>query len=316
MQFRKAAIEDMSALCSLINRENKSSITPDHLMKWYWENPFRSSSIILCESEGEIQGVSSTNNFIVDIEGTMNLVAFPQKVLTSEKIRGKGVFKELYQINEKDDIDNENVDCFLTFTNEMSTPIFLNKFGYARGVSPLVVVLPSLPCYSISRDITTHVVDKFDEHYLKEIEDSFGLNCIAKDVKFISWRYTEVLDPKNVGYQILEIKEKDKFIGYSVIKRHFLFHTPWFYIMEVICSSRPDHIANIISATRRYGRSKWSLGMIAIVSDLNRSYFEEIKVKKLLKNKFNFLVKGRDRQKTQDLTKIRFNFSLGDLDFI
>ena len=315
MKFRKATIEDMGVLSAFINAENGSSIGSEHLIKWYCDNPFNSSSIILCELDGEFHGLSSTNNFMMNIEGEMKLVAFPQKVLTSEKIRGKGVFKELYRLNERDDIDNENVDCFLTFTNEMSTQIFLNKFGYVRGGCPLIAVLPSLPYYSITRDVTVKVVDKFNENYLREIELSFDLNSILKDAKFIAWRYTHVLDPKGVGYHILEIKKRDEIVGYSVVKRHSLMYTPWFYLMDVICSSS-EHVAKIIAATRDHVRSKWALGMVAIVNDQNRPYFEQTKFKMVFNNKLNFLVKGSDSNETHDLSQVQFNFSFGDLDFI
>ena len=57
MEFRRATLEDMSALSTLINAENESSITAEHLKKWFWDNPFNSSSIILCESDGKVEGV-------------------------------------------------------------------------------------------------------------------------------------------------------------------------------------------------------------------------------------------------------------------
>ena len=120
----KTSQAELDTVASLINREDRTRNTSSaYLRWWYFQNPSRSFSFVHVRKDGSIEGVATTNNFRIEIDAREVLAAMPQKVLTSEAVRGKGYFGRLYRETEADNIV-QGVDCFLTFTNAMSTPIF------------------------------------------------------------------------------------------------------------------------------------------------------------------------------------------------
>lgn len=313
MIFRKATISDVDELSNLISSQN-IEVSAEYLKAWYWDNPFQSHSIIICADNDQIKGVSSTNNFLLKMGEDQKLVSFPQKVLTSEDIRGQGYFSKLYFRNEKDNLESEGTSFFLTFTNHLSTPIFLKKFAYQTGVCPTIALLPPL-LFPKLKGITFEVVEHFDDNYLDENELCNCPNGIVKDKLYLNWRYNinrSTLDNKSIKVAVLNA---NSIIGYAVLKKGVKKKIPFFYLLDIV-THNSSNIPLIIKIARVYASRQYSFGIMVFVNELTSPHLKNITLKLLLKNKLNFLVKGKTPEATNRLANINFNFSFGDLDFI
>ena len=138
--------------------------------------------------EGHIEGYATTNNFQFRINDKLCWVAMPQNVLTSHKLRGKGVFQLLYQKTELDNIEQNNVDYFITFTNELSTPIFLKKFGYINGKCPDVLISLFNP-FHLFFNVQYKREDSLESLHQDECHSMN--NSILKSKEYYQWRYSK-----------------------------------------------------------------------------------------------------------------------------
>lgn len=311
----KATENDVADLQILIREENNQDISAQYLRDWYWRNPFESSSVICCEKGGRKLGMASTNNFRMQIDGENVLVAFPQKVLTSSEIRGQGYFSKLYFENEKDNLGNKGVDLFLTFTNQMSTPIFLKKFAYKTGQCPDTIILPSWLFFLIGRAAKMKVKDQFETQFLDELKPLAYHNSVVKDKSYLNWRYNLAPAKKGHTYVKIEVTRDQKILGYAVVKKMVKKGIPMLVIADLIVH-RIEHAADVIRQACYYGTIKGCLAVTLLDNEMVGPVLARFKWKVVKSNALNFLVKGKSEQSTEQLTKTHFNFSFGDLDFI
>jgi hypothetical protein len=308
-RFVKTSSADLPGIVRLIARDDgEAHVDSEYLDWWYFKNPSNSFAFFHLDVNGEPEGLATTNNMCVNVEGTDKKVAMPQKVLTSTTVRGKGYFGKLYRHTESDNIAN-GVDCFLTFTNAMSTPIFLEKFGYKRGISPTVFIVPSI--LGLIERKQYEIPFQFDEYFLESCK-SFGFkNYVKKDPTYFTWRY---LKYDKQAFSILRvINETGGTIGYVVLKRRIILRLPVYVVMDVIAISSKN-IDQILWAALHFSLKKFAFGIMFLENDLfASSSLLPLAFKK--RNKLNFLVKGKTEEETTTLSKIHFNFFAGDLDF-
>lgn len=315
MEILKAVVNDVADIKTLILQENDQNISEQYLQDWYWHNPFNSSSVILCKKEGQLKGMASTNNFKMKIAGSSVLVAFPQKVLTSKEIRGKGFFTKLYFENEKDNISSEGVDLFLTFTNQMSTPIFLNKFGYKAGICPDTILLPAWAFFMTGRGAKMKIKEHFDDSFLEDLDSTDHDNCVLKDPSYLNWRYNLSSSTKNHSYVKIEVTRNGVILGYAVVKKMVKKGIPMLVIADILVNKK-ENVADVLRQAGYYATIKGCLVLTLLSNEICRPAVDNIKLKAIKSNALNFLVKGKTEEETNQLTKTHFNFSFGDLDFI
>ena len=144
IKLEKIEKTDLSELKTLALENGGNKNMHEHYFEdVYFNNPSKSHSLWKAVVDNRIEGFATTNNFECELDNNNFLVAMPQNVLTSVKLRGKGMFNKLYYKTEHDNIQNNKVDYFMTFTNKLSTPIFLTKFGYLKGKCPDLLVFLS-----------------------------------------------------------------------------------------------------------------------------------------------------------------------------
>lgn len=226
--------------------------------------------------------------------------------MTAGAVRGQGVFGTLYAATEADNL-RRNVNIFATFTNEMSTPIFLKKFGYARGQSRCVLWLPANPRRAVSPARVRRVA-RLDEEFFRQGVFQFD-NAINKSYHYFLWRY---LARDAGGYSILELDEGGRVpLGYVFLKRITKKGVPLYLCMDVALH-RVEHLSSLLRAGVVFASRSLSAGVLLLENTT-------LKLKGLLRLKtnkqFNFLVKGITPEATQALAAIQFNFFWGDLDF-
>lgn len=306
IEYSKITEKDVSSIYELALKNNgNKNFTLQNFNHWYLRNPINSNSMWKAMLNGHIEGYATTNNFIYTINGEENLVALPQNVLTSEKIRGKGVFGELYNITEQENLDINCVNLFLTSTNKMSTPIFLNKFGYLRAKRPDILAILPNPLNFFKTKNYKIIKDLNDVHF----ENSYNIdNSRKKSIEYYKWRYSNCT---NKTLKILEVSDSGKKIGYAFLINQKKRGVKALIIADILCSNEND-ISKIIDVCSIYSTRK--LYLILTMFKLNQSNHKK-RFQLSFKNKFNFLIKGKSENETKLLSEISLNYFFGDLDY-
>lgn len=304
--FNKIQVEDAPGLHELAKKNNgNSNLNKKNLDHWYFKNPLKSNSLWKVERNFVIEGYATTNNFIYTLDGKDYLVALPQNVLTSTKIRGKGLFGKLYYKTEIENIEKNGVDFFLTSTCAMSTPIFLNKFKYLRGICPLVLIQTAGITALFSKKKYTLLKDIYSIPSITH----FNLNnSRKKNLEYFKWRYSEC-EKKNLN--IISVSENNNIIGYAFLITQRKFGVRILILADIICEEEENYSA-IIDTCHAFATKNFYVALIMFelsVSCRKKGFNISIK------NRFNILVKGNTQEETKKLSTQAFNFFFGDLDY-
>ncbi len=304
--FSKIGLEDAPRIQELarLNGGNPD-LSAKNINHWYFRNPVKSNSLWKVVYNENIEGYATTNNFVYTIDQEDHLVALPQNVLTSEKVRGKGLFGKLYYKTETENVEENGVDCFFTFTGPMSTPIFLNKFDYLRGKCPPVLIkIAGLPAlfskkkYKILHDIHSIQVNT---HYSLP-------NARKKDIPYFKWRYSEC---DKARLKIISVTENNETIGYAFLITRKKFGIKTLILADIMCEKEENYSA-IIDACHVFATNNFFIALVMFELSCN---CRRRGMNVSLKNWFNFLVKGKTKEETTALSKKYLNFFFGDLDY-
>ena len=305
--IERIRIADLSALKVLSKNNGGNPNMDEHYFEHvYFNNPFHSQSLWKVVVDNEIEGFATTNNFEFVINSQKCLCAMPQNVLTSVRLRGKGLFNKLYNQTEYDNLNDRNVQYFLTFTNDLSTPIFLNKFGYYKGKCPMLLVFISNPLKLAVKKKYQRIENfnsiNFTELYAFE-------NALCKSKEFYIWRY-KLYNKTNC--HIISITDNNSIIGYAIFivqkKKGIKF-----LILSDIISYKKENISQIIEVCKTYAIKNLFPFFIMFQLDVDmRKSMLTIK----LKDRFNFLVKGSNIEENEMLSRKNFNLFFGDIDIV
>lgn len=304
--FAPARPDEAPALhgLALANGGNEN-MTESFIRHWYFGNPSQSFSMQVVHLAGKPEGFATTNNFRYRIGGRTQLVAMPQNVLTSEALRGKGMFGKLYFRTEEANLA-AGVDCFLTFTNELSTPIFLKKFGYERGRCPDMLLYPFgagvlFSGYRFRR--LNSIADVPFPQTLFQLD-----NAALKSKEHLQWRYAQY--PAGVLH-VVEVRRKSVVTGYLILKKEKKKGIPFLLLMDVVAADEAGFTATI-KAAPVYGTKK--LAAFTLQYDPGTPVAKALH--KRIRNRFNFLVKGKTEAETKRLAETGFRFFFGDMDIV
>jgi len=308
-QFEKIEEKDFFEIQELAIKNggnlNLNAITLKHQ---YIANPSKSFSLWKVVTQNKIEGYATTNNFNFIIENKKVIVGMPQNVLVSEVVRGGGLFGKLYNFTEKENREEKGIDTFLTFTNGMSTPIFLKKFEYLKGMCPnLIFYISSIQFlkkaikYAVIKNVSKIDFENFNE--LLQLE-----NALIKNKVYFNWRY-KAYDEKKL--RILKVSKENKIIGFGILKVEKKKGISFLLLMDIITISA-DYIFDIINVCRHYCSKNMYVGLLSF--ELSNVKYPTSSLKLTFKNRFNFLVKGKTEIKTEKLSQLNFNFYLGDMD--
>ena len=308
-QFASAGAGDLERISAFIRSENRETrTTAAYLEWWYFRNPSRVHSLVLLQRQADVMAVASANSLKVRVGGEDRLAGLPQKVLTAKPLRGLGYFGQLYWKTEEESLAR-GVDLFLTFTNAASTPIFLGKFSYVRGICPDLVVLPAQLLRLLSRS-RYRLVERIPGSFFDRPVYS-PPNSVAKTWEYLEWRYMSF---EAAQYEILEIaRTPGSVAGYAVLKKIKKKGLPLHLLMDVVAHEKGD-LPFLVEQAALYSTRRGALALLyldfAEIEDVSRRHLH-----RRVPGRFNFLVKGKDAAATQDLAKTTFAFSFGDFDF-
>jgi hypothetical protein len=293
-----------------LETEGNKKFNTAYIQHWYFDNPSNSFSLWKVVVNNKIEGYATTNNFRYIINGKQIMVAMPQNVLTSARIRGKGLFNKLYLKTEFHNINENHVSAFLTFTNSLSTPIFLNKFNYIRGKCPIIF----FDFFSVVNLFKKKNFERLNS--INEIESSFFKkayyfdNAMQKNEQYYKWRYSGYTHKK---LHIIKVFNKEDTIGYVFLKEEKRKGIKFLILMDIIAIN-PEYILNIIKSSFNYSSRKFYFG--TMMFDLPSCKIKNDVLRLKIKDRFNFLVKGKDADYTNTLSGINFNMFFGDMDIV
>ncbi|GAA4373072.1 GNAT family N-acetyltransferase [Hymenobacter koreensis] len=307
----RATQADLADVVELNRTENDDDrMTTGYLDWWYFNNPFNSFSFFLARFQGKGAGMCTSNDAIFSINGKPWKSGFIQKVLTSNAVRGKGLFGKLYVKTDTDFMERGG-DCFLAFPNAVAKPIYLAKYNYSHGIYPDLTLLFTNPAHLLSGG-NYEVVTKLDDAFFQIASFQFN-NAMIKDQKFLQWRYLTFQSP-HYKYVTLAVKRAGKVVGYVFLKKIKKKGLPVHVLMDVACHSETE-LAYLIKQARIYAAKDLSVGLLYMGNPLIDAATRGV-LRKFWPNQFDFLVKGKNQGETDELAKVKFNFFFGDLDFV
>lgn len=307
--LRTAADDDFSGLVELMAREDGVARSEAYLRWWYQLNPAGGYSLEIARDAAGIVGMATINDAMVHWGPGRARFGMPQKVLVDARLRGKGLFGKLYRSAETR-AWNRGVEGFITFTNSASTPIFLARFGYLRGVSPGVLLFPPSPL-AYFRNLPIEEYDRLPREALS-LNPPPSKTGLIKDAGYLEWRYCSPPAGRFVFLRI-EGNAAPQGEGWAILKRTKKMGLPILLLMDLIGSG--SGLRNrMLEVCVAYAGLSRTFGLAALESsDFAGAVRSSMHIR--LRNRFNFLVKGRNEGETGFLSKTPFEFSFGDLDF-
>lgn len=305
--FRKLERADLSNYTFPLSKAVENSrFTNEHILDWYFNKGIGSFSFWISLQENVLKGYATTNNFRFLLSQKEANVSVPQNVYVVEELRGKGVFGKLYRETEGENIQELKTDFFLTFTNHLSTDIFLQKFGYLRANCPHLLVSLFNPLLFFKKPNYRKLVNMDDISFsgIYSFENSF-----IKDEKYYRWRYKNYKPNK---LKILEVGVRTNPIGYAILLETKKRGIRFLMLADIICY-KPTDSKVIFKEAQRYATR--SLSAFLLAYKLEAMQYNGLLCFQI-KNRFNLLVKGKTSKETVDLSKLQYNLCMGDMDFI
>jgi hypothetical protein len=303
--FEPVSKTDMDTIHRLaLTNDGNERLDKDFFTWWYEANPSGSFTFLKLVYNGSTEGYATTNNFTFCIEGINRNVAMPQNVLTSSNVRGGGFFGKLYRETESNN-RSKGFDTFLTFTNKMSTPIFTQKFKYVKGNCPDTYIFPNTVLGALGKKDYVRLGNAGEI----DLENAVSFqNSLVKNREHYIWRYANYSPEK---LHIIRISKDGQQLGYAIMKSEVKKGLRFLLLMDIITLSR-EHLTHIVNTCKNYTFRNGFFFLLFLELDGFKSSGLSLR----LKNRFNFLVKGRDEADTLHLSQLKFNLFFGDMDIV
>lgn len=303
--LRKLEASDIAEKEFPVSPENRR-FTKSYIKDWYFQNTTGSFSFWVAIRNNEVKGYLTTKNFCFLKEGKNVTVSIPQNGYVAEEVRGKGLFIKLFEETERENLDDSNVDFFLAFANKKSAGILLNKLNYMRAGCPDLLISLFNPVHFFKPPFYRKLKSIGDINFTGTYRFE---NSLIKEQEYYHWRYKNY-DEKHI--HILEVGTFDKPIGYAIILLAKKKGIQFMMLSDIVCYEA-SNIETIFKEARHYATRSFSSMLVAY-------RLQGMKSKSAfcfsIKNRFNFLVKGKTHSETSNLSKQTYNLFLGDMDFI
>ena len=132
------------ALFDLLERVWAVRPDPDEFAWWFDRSPGGPGLLTLAEDGNLVVGVASLSFLRCRVGGVEQLVPMPLQVATDPAYRGRGIFGRLELANEEAAAERGS-SIGVTFPNDASRPIFLERLGWRELWRSRIWVRPPLP---------------------------------------------------------------------------------------------------------------------------------------------------------------------------
>jgi GNAT superfamily N-acetyltransferase len=150
-------------------------------LEWWFDQAPAGPGLLTTEEDGErVVGLASMSFLRVRTRGGESMAAMPLQVGTDPAYRGRGIFARLERQNEETAASRGHT-IGLTFPNDASRPIFLERLGWHELWRGRVWVRPPLPPAgtAVGLDSIPAEVDGLDRSACGQIADA----------DYLDWRY-------------------------------------------------------------------------------------------------------------------------------
>ncbi len=171
-------------------------------LEWFYErNPVRPASVLLAEEDERVVATVAIAFQRMAIGGEEVEVGMPLRVATDPDYRGRGIFSKLQAANEERARDL-GLRLLLTVPNAASTPVFLERLGWAP--------LPSLRVWARLKVLRGRPRARIVDHLAPaSVGSAGGGDRVLRDAEWLNWRFVDAPRP----YTLLEGD------GYAVVGR-------------------------------------------------------------------------------------------------
>lgn len=173
---------DREGVLDLLERVWGERPDPAELAWWFDDHP-AGPGLLTTERDGDrVAGLASMSFLRARVGGREQLLAMPLQVATDADQRGKGIFSRLELANEATAAER---GCALgvTFPNDASRPIFLERLGWHELWRGRIWARPPLPAVGRGR---LRLVDMSEGQTLGHVPATNGQ---IADAAFLDWRY-------------------------------------------------------------------------------------------------------------------------------
>jgi GNAT superfamily N-acetyltransferase len=175
--------------------------------EWWFDEAPGGPALLTTEQDGDrVVGLASMSFLRCRVGGVGQLVPIPLQVATDPEYRGRGIFARLERANEETAI-GRGCAVAVTFPNDASRPIFLERLGWDELWRGRVWVRPPLPALGRRATSLTSIPAGVDEL-------AGSANGQIADAAFLDWRYLR--SPR--GYRILGAFEGDRLRGLLALR--------------------------------------------------------------------------------------------------
>ena len=173
---------DREGVLDLLERVWGERPDPAELAWWFDDHP-AGPGLLTTERDGDrVAGLASMSFLRARVGGREQLLAMPLQVATDADQRGKGIFSRLELANEATAAER---GCALgvTFPNDASRPIFLERLGWHELWRGRIWARPPLPAVGRGR---LRLMDMSEGQTLGHVPATNGQ---IADAAFLDWRY-------------------------------------------------------------------------------------------------------------------------------
>ena len=299
---------DVPRIKELIRIENdEPGITETYLDWWYFQAPGSRPSVVIAENgQDQLVGMTTMRNFPLWHRGQVVQMAMPQKCLTAESVRGKGLFGRLYHAAEAVNA-GQNVVNFLAFPNPGGPTDLSGQVFLCRGTKPGYLADSPADGGSVR---ASNCMSVLTARYWLLRQDKGG-NTFVKDAEYLIWRYEqnplENRYTKSVCTVVIPWWATPCLA--TTVKRGILLAC----LMDMFCLPWRGHAP--AGGAGQAPLLHWELMRCDAGTSTTacfRGYLDDV----YRQESFQFHRQGAGCAVGEDLAGCRFGFTFGDLDFI
>lgn len=319
------------------------AVTEEHFIWEFEDNPVGSVNIHVAVSGEEVIGIACHNSFKILIGGAEEIVSFPLQVVTDPRYRGRGIFSTLESSCEEE-AARRGCNLMLSFPNDVSTPIFLERLGWSRIRAPRYVAQIVKPDRLVSESLTNKPVfraagtaigatigllermhrepqttmvreDRFDEwsdELWIRIRGTLD-RSVVRTSDYLNWRF---VDNPSSRYEIWKLVDRGGTdSGYFVVgetaKKGRSIHFVASSLLLPDCADRHEQLR------RALGRRSTAAIRLDLVQPIPGNAIKQVSWGYMpVPKRLHFIGKPLTPLGTSYLQHpLRWNFQLGDLDF-
>ena len=296
--YRNAKISEFKDCLKFLLKYYKGYGLNQKSIDWeYSSNPFGKAKVFIALYKKKIVGMTTSIPLKFKKNDKIYSGFRTQDVLTDMNFRGMGIFSNLMRLNNK--YLDQNSDINISFPNKNSISFFeKNNWRKICKIPFLSKTINNKANFKLNYSLINKFTNIHEDIWKENIGNKFD---IMWNKDFSNWRY--FLNPKS-KYEIFEIKNNIKIIGYLVLKKYRLKNRVMMgHLCQLVCNN--NYLQDNINFTINYF---FELSIKALtlwrMNDENL-FLKQLNFKKTMLPDIKFIYKSKKK-----LDKSKWNLSL------